>query len=96
MIIYIDNDFKCHVDNDGTLTSVETNFFDDKCHAFIEGYRFVPFGSSWIREDGAIFEGEMVAPWKLYSELEQAQHEYEQQLYNEQSQAMKILFGEVE
>lgn len=89
MIIYIDNDFKCHVVNDGTLTSVETDFFDGKCDAFIEGYRIIPFGSSWTRNDGAVFEGEMVAPWKPYDELDQAQREYEKEL----AEVAKILMG---
>ena len=96
MIIYIDNDFKCHTTNNGSFISVETNFFNDKCNTFIEGYRFIPFGSIWTREDGSVFTGEMIAPWKSSFELEQAQYEYEQQLYTEQNQAMKILFGEVE
>jgi len=75
--IYIDNDFKCHTSNDGTFTPVETAFFDGKCDAFIEGYRFVPSGSEWVRSDGVVFKGEMVSPWKPYSELAAAQAQYE-------------------
>ena len=44
--IYIDSDFKCHITDDGTMRAVETDFFDQKCDAFIEGYRFVPAGES--------------------------------------------------
>lgn len=77
MTVYIDADFKCHVENDGTMAAVETAYFDGKCDAFIAGYRFVPAGESWVREDGAVFHGEMVAPWKPYAELEAAQAEYE-------------------
>ena len=77
MKIYMDSDFKCHVSDDGTLTAVETDFFEGKCDAFIEGYRFVPAGESWTREDGAIFCGEMVAPWRDWTELDAAQREYE-------------------
>ena len=40
--IYIDLDYKCHPTNDGTMVAIETDYFDDKCDAFIEGYRFVP------------------------------------------------------
>ena len=76
-VIYIDSDFKCHTINDGTMTAVETDFFDGKCDAFIEGYRFVPAGQNWTREDGKVFTGEMVAPWKPYSELAAAQAQYE-------------------
>ena len=75
--IYIDSDFKCHIYDDGTMTAVETAFFDGKCDAFVEGYRFVPAGESWIREDGVVFTGEMIAPWKPYSELAAAQQQYE-------------------
>ena len=37
--IYIDSEFKCHVSNDGNMSAVETNFFDGKCDAFVEGHR---------------------------------------------------------
>ena len=77
MTIYIDNEFKCHISDDGTMTPIETDFFDGKCSAFIEGYRFVPDGCSWTREDGEIFHGEMVAPWQDIRELRLAQLEYE-------------------
>lgn len=79
MKIYIDNDYKCHVTDDGTMTAVETEFFDGKCDEFIEGYRFVPAGESWTREDGEVFEGEMIAPWKDYAELDAVQREYERE-----------------
>ena len=78
--IYLDFDFKCHTVNDGTMTIVETEIFDNKCDTFIEGYRFVPSGESWTRSDGVVFAGEMITPWKDYSELITAQHEYERVL----------------
>ena len=77
MVIYLDSDFKCHVSNDGTMTAVETDFFDGKCQTFIEGYRLIPSGESWTREDGVVFKGEMIAPWKEYGTLAAAQAEYE-------------------
>lgn len=79
-IIYVDSEFKCHVSNDGTMTAVETDFFDGKCDAYIDGYRFVPDGETWTRSDGVMFNGEMIAPWKGYAELDSAQREYERQL----------------
>ena len=79
MTIYIDNDYKCHVADDGTMTAVETDAFDGKCDAYIEGYRFVPSGETWTRDDGVLFSGEMIAPWKPWSELDAAQREYERQ-----------------
>lgn len=78
--IYIDSDFKCHVADDGALTAVETSFFDGKCSAFIEGYRFVPSGETWTRDDGEIFLGEMISPLKNYEELAAAQAQYEKDL----------------
>ena len=88
MTIYIDSDFKCHVSDYGTLTAVETDFFDGKCSSYIEGYRFVPAGSVWTREDGAVFAGEMVAPWKDWRALDAAQRAYERQLIAEYEQAL--------
>lgn len=77
--IYIDSEYKCHVANDGKMVAVETDAFDGKCDAYIEGYRFVPAGDSWTMEDGTVFHGEMIAPWKPWDELDVAQREYERQ-----------------
>lgn len=79
--IYIDSDFKCHVSFGDGLASVETDTFDGKCDAYIEGYRFVPAGSTWMRDDGVEFSGEMISPWKDWQELDDAQREYEQEQY---------------
>lgn len=77
--IYIGSEFKCHTVNDGSMIAVETDFFDGKCNAYIEGYRYVPAGETWVREDGVVFTGEMIAPWKPWDELDVAQREYERQ-----------------
>lgn len=88
-MIYVDADFKCHAsDPDGLYTAVETDFFDGKCDAYIEGYRFVPSGATWTREDGVTFSGEMVAPWKDWRELDDAQRAYERQLLARYEQAL--------
>lgn len=78
--IYVDSDFKCHVTNDGTMTAVETDFFDGKCDAYIEGY-------CYNIEQGAIY------PWKPYSELETAQEEYESARLADAENALAILLG---
>lgn len=89
MKIYIDSDFKCHVTNpDGVFREVEVDVFDGKCQTFIEGYRYIPFGESWTRSDGVVFHGEMIAPWKPYSELDSAQREYERALLAEYESAL--------
>ena len=79
MRIYIDNDYKCHVTDDGSMTAVETEFFNGKCDEFVEGYRFVPAGESWVRSDGEVFAGEMIAPWKDYAQLDAVQRDYERE-----------------
>ena len=77
--IYLNSDFQCSVtEKADTVQSVETSVFDGKCNAFIEGYRFVPAGQQWIREDGVVFEGEMIAPFKDSTQLEMVQKLYEQ------------------
>ena len=84
MTIYIDTDFKCHTSNpDGAYTAVETDFFDGKCQAYIEGYCFVPTGETWVRKDGTEFSGEMIAPWKPWEDLDDAQRDYERQQLEE-------------
>lgn len=77
MTIYIDNDYKCHVADDGTMRAVETNAFDGKCPAYIEGCRFVPFGETWIRSDGEVFEGEAMFPFVNSEILQAYQTQYE-------------------
>lgn len=89
--IYIDADFKCHASDDGTMTAVETDVFDGKCTAFLEGYRYVPRGTLWTREDGVTFAGEMVAPWKPFEELDAAQAAYERQQLADYMEALKIV-----
>lgn len=76
-IIYIDDDFKCHTVEEDGFMPIEAGFFDGKCNTFINGYRFIPAGKTWTREDGVVFKGEMTTPWKPYSELAAAQAEYE-------------------
>ena len=78
MKIYLDTNYKCHAANDGTMTEVETSFFDGKCKTFIEGYRYVPAGEAWTREDGMEFPGEMISPWRDYALLEEFQRQYEE------------------
>ena len=78
MTIYIDNDYKCHTEPAEGLRAVEINGFNGKCAAYIEGFRFVPVGETWTREDGEVFSGEMTSPWKDYALLEAAQKGYEE------------------
>lgn len=61
MKIYLDNEFKCHTTNDGTMREIETDFFDGKCVEYIEGYKY---------DDR---NGLAVYAWKPYSQLKAAQ-----------------------
>ena len=89
--IYMDSDFKCRTtqNQEGTLVPYETAAFDGKCDSYIEGYRFVPAGKTWVREDGQVFAGEMISPWKLWTDLDAAQREYERQLVAEYEAALQ-------
>lgn len=89
MTVYLDVEWKCHISGDDTMISVETAAFDGKCDTYIEGYRFVPSGRTWVREDGVEFSGEMIAPWKPWQVLEEAQREYERQLILEYEAALR-------
>lgn len=83
-IIYVDSMYHCHRIDDGTMTAVETDFFIGKCDFFVEGY------CHDTREGYP-----QVYPWKDYTELDNAQREYERQLLNEYTEALKIMGVEV-
>lgn len=94
MIIYIDYNYKCHISNDGTMREFDVPFFDDKCDAFIEGYRYVPINETWTRDDNMEFKGEMISPWKPYSQLYEAQLEYEVEQYKIAMTEIEIALGQ--
>lgn len=79
MKIYIDKECKCHTTNpDNAFREFEVDFFDGKCQTFIEGYRYCPKDETYTREDGEVFHGECIVPWKTFDELDAAQRQYEQ------------------
>lgn len=75
--IYIDSSYKCHVTDDGTMTAVETDFFDSKCDTFVEGY-------CYDTRNGYV----QIYPVKPFSELDAAQREYERKLLEEYEAAL--------
>lgn len=93
MKIYIDIDYKCHVSDDGTMREFDVPFFTGKCPAFVEGYRYVPPGEAWINNNGEIFPGEMISPWKDYNELWTAQAEYDLVEYEAALTAIETALG---
>lgn len=79
--IYLDPvTFHCSRTSADGMIPFETDFFNGKCDAFVEGYYAIPAGQSLTVPDGRTFEGEMIAPWKNYSILEAYQQQYEQML----------------
>ena len=79
MTIYIDSDYKCYTSPADDRKAVETDAFDGKCKQYIEGCRFIPAGETWVREDGEVFTGEIVAPWRDYELLAEFQAIYEEE-----------------
>lgn len=73
MTIYIDNDYKCHTEEELGMRAVDERFFDGKCKEFIEGYRLVPDGETWTSDDGTEYVGKMLCPWKNYDVLSSLQ-----------------------
>lgn len=76
MTIYIDSDYKCYVSASDGRRAIEVNDFNCKCPEWIESYRFVPEGETWVKENGEMFRGEMIAPWKDLSNAYAAQAAY--------------------
>jgi len=81
MTYYLDADYRVHIEqnDDGTLMPWEDTdgVFDNKCSAYVHGYRVVPEGCAWTRSDGVTFAGQMIAPAVDISVLNSAQGEYE-------------------
>lgn len=86
MKVYVDSEYRCHTTNpDGIYREVdnrETEFFDEKCEAFVEGYCY---------DDSKGYPS--IYPWKPLSELVAAQREYERQLLADAENALAILLG---
>ena len=76
MIIYLDANFCCHLENAEGLRKIETEAFNGKCQTFIEGCRYIPYGESWTNAKGITFHGEMVSPIVNSVALEHAQKQY--------------------
>ena len=55
--IYLDSNFMCHIINDGTMTEIQTDMFDDLCNNSIELMRYIPQNEMWVRPNGRIIYG---------------------------------------
>ena len=81
MKIYVDADFRCHTTPSTDSQAFEENIFrvfEGKCARYIEGFRYIPAGEIWTREDGVVFAGEMIAPAEDSRLLKAAQDAYEE------------------
>ena len=61
--LYLDQDFRVHAfQAEGLVAWNDDNgMFDGKGDSDVERYRVVPFGATWARKDGVVFEGMMIA-----------------------------------
>ena len=89
--VYLDSEFRCHIADARDMVAFETDFFDGKCDAYVEGHRYVPSGESWTAPDGKVYSGEMIVAWKNYAALDAAQREYEKALVVDMQNALNKL-----
>lgn len=95
MEIYICPEYKCYTTEAEDRRAFEVPFFNGKCAALIEGYRYIPEGETWTREDGVEFAGEMISPWKDIDVLAAYQEQYEAML-GETSDSSDELLAELD
>ena len=91
MIVYIDSEYKVHLGSAEGYVEVSSAFFDRLCPELAEAYRFVPANESWIRSDGEVFSGEMIAPYKDIRQYDAIQREYEQNLLTQYEAALSAI-----
>ena len=80
--VYLDAGYACHAAQDAasSRTPAEHPFFEGMCPALVACYRYLPPGARWARADGAVFEGEMLAPHTDTAPAEAAQRDFERAL----------------
>jgi hypothetical protein len=83
MKVFVDAEKRCHINNnEGNFREIESDFFNGKCQAYIEGYCY---------DDSNAYT--QIYPWKDYNELNAAQREYERELLADAENALAILLG---
>lgn len=55
--IYLDEDFMCHLSNDGAMVEIQTDVFDSTVDDAIPYYRFIPQGEEWTDSKGRVLHG---------------------------------------
>lgn len=76
MLVYIDENYECKTEKEDGRRGFEVPYFDGKCRALIESYRYIPDGESFNIGDGTILRGEMVSPIKKKECYSQNQEQY--------------------
>lgn len=82
--IYVDAASRCHVTDDGTMTAIETDFFDGKCDAFVQGHCYE------VSENVVC-----IYPYADFAALDSAQRAYEQQKIADYEALIDSLYEEV-
>lgn len=60
MIIYLDDNYRCHTQPAEGLRAIDCAWADGKCPVYIEGMRYIPDGETWTSADGTELVGEML------------------------------------
>ncbi len=81
MTVYVDENWHCHVENADGRQAVEDEFFNGRAPEVIEGYICI-LGDNVERT---------ITPWRLLSELDAIQHEYEQKLLAQYEAALSAI-----
>ena len=82
MTIYLDSDYCCHLEDGDDRQAIETDAFDGMGSVFIECYRLIPEGESWVNPDGVAIHGFALFPAIHSSRFELAQKQYEEDEVN--------------
>ena len=69
MKIFIDSNYICHTEMADGRRELEVEFFDNKTAPFIEGYRYVPQGETWVDERGNAYKGVLIAPATDFNQI---------------------------
>lgn len=77
MRIYIDSEYNCHTTQAEAMREFELDFFDNKCKKFVECFKFVPPGETYIDEHGFVRCGVAWNNKAITREIEAEQAEYE-------------------
>lgn len=86
MTVYVDENWHCHVENADDRQAIEDEFFDGRAPEVIEGYLCI-LGDNSKRT---------ITPWKLLSELDAIQRQYNQALLAQYEQALTSIEQAVE